>query len=371
MSPLSLTHSLLRFLRLIAIGITYCVSFLFNIAFFGHIFHVGKIRLYRGAFVFHNCEYAKPGGTHVTIPRLEFIPHLPRRSFPCWGDLKVYDYEYTDHDHHVTIGTVNVALWLFPVLSRVASGPWLTIRLGDFRILVYTSERTPDWIVQLRRNIFDTICCGEIIRLDALKLRTTFSKPNPVADIDEDEAECFCGDEKEDEDDTLDLEGKVPEVQLEQPPTEGVIDGHAIGWHMVNSKRRMYVFRDVVAQARRDIDGDGGSFRMPIKDCSWIKMPAVGKQESYVNHLISWKAMLAIARLPFDLHRIFRDSMSAVDIIVSSCDITFDHFRIRDAELGIHLERMLKSNYIFHSRQIDVDELLVDMIIAAAATLIS
>ncbi|KIL71433.1 hypothetical protein M378DRAFT_65784 [Amanita muscaria Koide BX008] len=255
--------------------------------------------------------------------------------------LKVYDYEYTDRDHHVTTGTVNVALWLFPVLSRVTSGSWLTIRLGDFRILVYTSERTPDWIVQIRRNIFDTTCCGEIIRLDDLKLRTTLSKPNPVVNIEEDEAECVCGDEKEDEDDTLGLEGKVPEVQLEQPPTEGVIDGHAIKWHMVNSRRRMYVFRDVVAQLRRDIDGDGGSFRMPIKDCSWIKMPAVGKQESYVNHLISWKAMLAIARLPFDLYRIYRDPMSAVDIIVSSCDITFDHFRLRDAELGRECSRAI------------------------------
>ncbi|PFH45357.1 hypothetical protein AMATHDRAFT_160558 [Amanita thiersii Skay4041] len=334
----------LRGIQLISLLIVLCWSLTFVSASFGYVLHVGKIQPLRGSF--YRIRYTNPAGMDVYISRVNFTPHLPRPSYPCWGTLTASGYEYKDHECHVTIGVVHVTCWLFPVISRFTSGPWLTTRMEDFRVRVYTSSHTPRWIEYVRRNLIYTILNGDTTRLDDFSAQVTFSNANRDGRA--------MRRRTEDERNSV--------TWLGEGHVEALVSTSSERWQIVNMQnRRLYAFGTLSTLLRRNLDGDRGSYQMIAKNSTWTMAARVGSSSNY-GHIVLWKVILAFVMFPYDIWRIYRDPPSAVDLDIPRCDLTFDHFRIRDAELVKQVSNMIKRQYLVHSRNGSLDGVSWDMV---------
>ena len=205
----------------------------------------------------------------MSASHIQVIPRIPRTSYPCWAVVNVHDYEYVDHECHVTISTICITFLLFPVLLGFTSGPWVVVDMNDFRARCHSSKRTPRWLVLLRRDLISTVLNGETVRLDGLKLKVTLSNANPYR-VEDENSEGSGSEEGL----ITGRENDEPEI-VPEAGKEGVVDGCAEGWNILNSKRRMYRCGQVIGQFRRDLDGDLGSYQMSADHCSWIKVPDV------------------------------------------------------------------------------------------------
>ena len=59
-------------------------------------------------------------------------------------------------------------------LLKATSGPWVSAELSDFRLRVFTSSDTPEWVERLRKNLIPTILLGEQLCLHNIKVGVVF-----------------------------------------------------------------------------------------------------------------------------------------------------------------------------------------------------
>ncbi|KAF8660608.1 hypothetical protein AX16_001587 [Volvariella volvacea WC 439] len=127
------------------------------------------------SFHFINVLYTHgPTNALCTLPTLTLTIHLPTSSSPKWCTLSCHDYEYKDLNHHVTIGTVSITCWFFPTFFGRTTGAWISTMMDDYRVLVYTSTRTPKWLDVTRTNLISTFMKGETLRCDHFKSDVVF-----------------------------------------------------------------------------------------------------------------------------------------------------------------------------------------------------
>uniref|UniRef100_A0A0W0G8B0 Uncharacterized protein n=1 Tax=Moniliophthora roreri TaxID=221103 RepID=A0A0W0G8B0_MONRR len=271
--------------------------------------------------------------------------HVPRRDNPRWATVSLHQCSLKDKKHYVTIHRIHVTLWLFPSLSGYppARRTIAFVELHDFRIQVYSSKNTPRWVEQLRRDLLYTMLNEDTRRLDnadlKLELRTARSASFR-----------FDGDSNSD------VDGEAPRStgHIAEPSSSGELNDEAKvtffadHWHTYNHiNSRLYEFGRIDAQLRRSWAGEEGTFVLVSQECRWTR---VLNEEELSDRRHSLESPSPLRRLaswlcpPFRLlQTIFStiiylcmSPMSLVDLYAPRIDVTFDHFRIRDAELYRH-----------------------------------
>ncbi|KAI9069696.1 hypothetical protein FKP32DRAFT_1671173 [Trametes sanguinea] len=110
--------------------------------------------------------------------------------------------------------------------------------------------------------------------------------------------------------------------------------------HVNNTEGRVYTFGAVDAQMRRNWVDDRGSFAMVAEECRWVKVHFPFERvapRAWYTQLVS-----SVFHFPIDLIRTFNYPVSSLNLYVTRTDVTFESFRLRDAELfrqGIQLVR--------------------------------
>lgn len=138
-------------------------SLLFSVPrFYGHQLYVRRV----GFLTLYGVHYSYKRDFSATAKRVAFRFRLPRPSDPRWGVFETDYYDQADSLCRASIEHVRIDLWLFPVSFRFTAGPLCTVRLDGFCIRVYSSQKYPDWIAKLRRNLVGTILQGQLLRVD-------------------------------------------------------------------------------------------------------------------------------------------------------------------------------------------------------------
>ncbi|PCH34166.1 hypothetical protein WOLCODRAFT_148231 [Wolfiporia cocos MD-104 SS10] len=317
--------------------------------------------------------------------------HLPRPIYPRWLTITAHSLFYTSSTSDISVETLDITCWLFPYLFKRTAGPWCSVVLDGFRVRVFGSSATPYWITRLRQSLVSSLLEGDIYRLDNFGTKVQFaglSEPfipakmkqrrrradSPVtAEHPVREREHVAGgnsfvphDLTEEDDTTLDegeddtsddtsqfdsYEGggsEMPDGQArtDHPPPfantatdELRISAFARQLHFHNTHGRVYTFGRADAQLRRDWDTDRGSFVMVAEESRWVRVHWPYQRETNP----SWLQLLtSIGQFPLDLYQVLDHPMRAVNIHVSRADITFDEFRIRDAELIVQALMILR-----------------------------
>ncbi|KAE9400945.1 hypothetical protein BT96DRAFT_783002, partial [Gymnopus androsaceus JB14] len=211
--------------------------FCLGIAFVAGLFriHLSPLSISIPAFKLdRRSRYLSVGETHV-------IFHIPCRKQPQWASLSINNVEYRSVDsQHFTISKVSVILRFFPVLlseNNILSQPALiSVTLDNFCLRIASSQRTPLWLVALRRNLLNTILNEETRRLDNFGLKVLFSM--------------------------LNARGK----------DESRITHISTQWHLHNHvSSQLYQFGQLTAQLRRTREDDTGTFSLIAEDCHWIR----------------------------------------------------------------------------------------------------
>ncbi|KAF9469544.1 hypothetical protein BDZ94DRAFT_1125316, partial [Collybia nuda] len=229
-----------------------------------------------------------PATLSVSSPHILITWHLPRLSNPTILLLTLFNYDYADVEHRVALTKVKVVISLFPVLTRVSAGPFLAVTLDDFRVRVFSSERTPQWIQRLRGNLVYTVLNGDTFCLDDLETNVVLSTigGRAISDDDTDEArqatdvpksfQNGSGDSSNTYNDVL-VKGAPSEEGQRQPSKgvgeEAIVSMNSSRWHIRNFKYRQYLFGTLAAQLRRSWDGERGSFVLIAKESRWVQAP--------------------------------------------------------------------------------------------------
>ncbi|KAF9040295.1 hypothetical protein BDZ89DRAFT_1060723 [Hymenopellis radicata] len=224
-----------------------------------------------------------------------------RLSFRYKSVLSIFAYKYQDHTCDVYIGRLDIAFFLFPHVSRLTGGQsFAHVSLYDFRVHVHSSEATPLWLERLRRSLIFTVLNGTTLRLDDLKTTVTFKDPDNNTRVVE----------------------------------------HSKGWHIHNTfNHRMYAFGRIDGELRRNWDIDYGALYLLAQNCRWTLYPA----DTNKWHL--WQIFHKIIFfLPDIVPKIIDNPLTIIDLFIDRCEVTFAHFRLRDAELLKQGGIMLKIN---------------------------
>ncbi|KAF8891177.1 hypothetical protein CPB85DRAFT_1332555 [Mucidula mucida] len=232
-----------------------------------------------------------------------------RLSFRSKSVLSVYGYKYQDHTCDVYIARLKVAFFLFPHVSRLTGGQsFAHISLEDFRVHVHSSEATPFWLERLRRSLIFTVLNGTTLRLDDLSTKVTFKDPDSNTRVNE----------------------------------------HSKGWYIHNTfNHRMYTFGQIDGELRRNWDNDYGALYLLAQNCRWTLYPVDA------NNWHLWQIFYkTISFLPDVLPKFIQNPLTIGDLFIDRCEVTFAHFRLRDAELlkqggtmlKINLDRALRQN---------------------------
>ncbi|KAK7040172.1 hypothetical protein VNI00_009978 [Paramarasmius palmivorus] len=284
-------------------------------------------------------------------------------------------------DHYVTIDCVKVALWLFPSLSGhpPARRTLAFVELHDFRIQVHSSQRTPRWVEKLRRNLLYTVLNEEIRLLENADLKLemhTAKSRNFKLDDDSDE------------------DGEVPRSNGHAYGTEPSTGGDAEcndeakvtffadNWHTYNHiNSRLYEFGRIDAQLRRSWTREEGTFVLVAQECRWNRILS---EEELAEQRSSVESPSLLHRLASSLHLsschhllramastaryLYTSPMSLVDLYAPRVDVTFDHFRIHDAELYQHGSLFLKR--YMDERQLWSADIWRDVLLSGVASII-
>lgn len=359
------------------------LSLLLSLRLLGHSLVIRSFRLRPSTLSLFALKYtyrpakshAAPPALSVSSPHLHIALHLPRPSNPTILTITLYNYDYADLEHCVALTKLKVVVSLFPVLTRVSAGPFLAVTLDDFRVRVFSSEHMPQWIQKLRGNLVYTVLNGDTFRLEDLETNIVLSTigGRGITDDDTDEAHQTTDIPKSFQNGSGDasntyniaVNGASSGESQKQPPDdageEAIVTLNSSQWHITNFQHRHYTFGTISAQLRRSWDGDRGSFVLIAKESRWVQAPRPykvslsggGLGKANVRWLdILWsvnlcwplsepKILLGTFRhilitpllLPSFLVRILNDPGSSIDLYVPRADVTFDRFRLQDAEL--------------------------------------
>ena len=215
-----------------------------------------------------------------------------------------------------SLARLDATFWLFPYLFKRTAGPWISVELDGLRIRVHHSNQTPYWIKRLRQNLAGALLNGDIYRLDDVKATVQFagvSEPQVPASHrrransrarerplsatlpakshcngrdraaasstggqDDDDA---SDEESSDEYEDREADGSSPADHVDPPPPflNREVDElrttiSASQLHLHNPDARIYAFRTIDAQLRRDWDTDRGSFVLVAEEGRWVRV---------------------------------------------------------------------------------------------------
>ncbi|KAH9837362.1 uncharacterized protein C8Q71DRAFT_723615 [Rhodofomes roseus] len=294
-----------------------------------------------------------------TAPCISARLHIPTPSYPCWLALTAHEVFYKSTTCDASTTRLDATCWLFPYLFKRTAGPWVSADVDGLRIRVHSSNTTPFWIGRLRQNLAGALVNGDIYRLDDVKATVRFaglSEPGQLdghAHSELDHAESSDGEEEQydsdschgdssDEYEDCEADGSSPVDHVDPPPPflnretdELRTTVSACQLHLHNPDGRIYSFRTIDAQLRRDWDTDRGSFVLIAEDSRWIRV-----HRPYQREWTPWWTQIftSIVQFPFDLLRTVDYPMSTVDLYVSRADVVFDEFRRRFDVLTVFLQ---------------------------------
>ena len=168
--------------------------------------------------------------------------------------ITAYGYTYTDDEGLVRCDITIINLKPF-------AAPWLTLTIGDLSVRVFTSERTPRWIRQLRDDIFYSILNGETIRLQHLKTRVHFSRPSGSMNRFIDRV----------------LNSASPQPDRNLCPQLSFTSSQ---WHIINTRQEMYRFGQLDLTSQRDWDNNSGTVSLVSNDSRWSSIPEQAHPEA-------------------------------------------------------------------------------------------
>ena len=233
------------------------LSVLLNSLFFA-VFNV-RISIRKiNFFSIHGFIFSTPFHS-ITINKITFLLHLPSSTSPYWATVTAEGYSYKDDYSTVSLDKATGTFWFFPVLFRHTAGSWITTTLDGLSLLVFSSERTPDWVTNLRNDILGAMFDGETIRLHYIK--TSVIQPPEIG-------------------------SKPGPAQLEDQ-TGLQLKFVASKWHIVKLGR-MYVFGELELTFQRDWLRDRGSVVLSSKESQWTELPNLPRQEGYRRASLVW-----------------------------------------------------------------------------------
>ncbi|KAG6901025.1 hypothetical protein C0995_002048 [Termitomyces sp. Mi166 len=292
--------------------------------------------------------------------------------------VTIYDYDYIDAQHHVSTSKIDVEVHLFPVAPET----FINILLHDFKSRIKQSQNTPSWLQTMRQNLIRTVLNGEYLRLDDVKtqviLRTrgTRGKDVLVPNKRSGELDRLVVDEKHQ------LKGSEVTFTTGEDGDESVATLNASEWHMKGAQQRLYHFGSINAQLRRSWDPkcDKATFAFVAQDSSWVLAPhpyVVSTTEKPAQHKPLWLIYLlcffnkplffvlkAFFSFPLTLIKTIHDPASALTIHSSRIDVTFDQFRLRDAELVSQSWEYVRRQYelLKEKKGMDIKGFVQDML---------
>ncbi|KAF5384764.1 hypothetical protein D9615_001054 [Tricholomella constricta] len=342
------------------------------VSLFGHVVGVRGVRIHPWdcSISLYDVSYSYTSVLSISSPHLHISLHLPTPSNPTFMTATLYDYDYTDTAHRVSLSKLHLTFALFPVVPDTL----IAAVLDDFRVRVFTSENTPPWLQTLRGNLIRTVLNGEHIRLDDFNTKfilsttgirgSTLTIPNDGDTNTEDLANGHH-----------DLPGsyKSGESCPDVDDEEAVVSLNASEWHIKNFQDRLYSFGSVDAQLRRawDPQADRGSFVLIAKNSCWVLAPNPPPTEPTVSRSILCTLcakplhllQALLSPLPLALKTI-HDPASAITLHVPRLDVTFDRFRLQDAELVRQGAEFVRRRYVLlqEKEEMDVGDFLQDML---------
>ncbi|EKM84265.1 hypothetical protein AGABI1DRAFT_124586 [Agaricus bisporus var. burnettii JB137-S8] len=245
--------------------------------------------------------------------------HIPRPRDPHWAKLIIQNYQYRDGRCGVSIATIHITFWFFPVLFRFTGGPLLTLIFDDFRLHVYNSALTPRWLRQVRDNIVYTILQEETISLYRFKSRTSLSE---LMGLEPHQIRYHTlMKEKSDEEPTPRLADQIKIYAIAEQ------------WSIRNKlNNRMYNI-NFEMEHRKAITEDKATLKMIIRESN-ILLSKVSDAVSFIYPLRVVRYVMQTAlQLPKQLFDIIRDPLSLADVDIDSCYVTYSNFNLQHSAL--------------------------------------
>ncbi|KAI0328463.1 hypothetical protein GY45DRAFT_1326336 [Cubamyces sp. BRFM 1775] len=348
---------------------------------------------------YEGALYNKSYAFTYTASSITWRLHLPRRDDPRWLTVTVNDVLYISSTGDISTSKLETILWFFPVLFRFTSGPWANVTIDGLRIRVHKSTATPYWIQRLRENLVGTFLTGEFLRADVFRTAIRFAgfseheenkpaaytdpkaKLSPEEPIASDEDEpCGCcspasrTNSKSNGYTTYTHQEEADALahadENKTGPLRAIDDDElrfsviARGVHINNMEGRMYTFGRIDSQMRRNWAKDRGSFAMVAEECRWVHVHFPFERvapRAWLTQLVS-----SLWHFPIDLVRTFNNPASSVNLYVTRVDVTFDSFRLRDAELVRQGFALVREKAI--TSKIDWSDVFFDALLDAFAT---
>ncbi|RPD69397.1 hypothetical protein L226DRAFT_555218 [Lentinus tigrinus ALCF2SS1-7] len=276
---MDIPQSSLRFAYTILVSSLFAfLSYVLDRPINGHKLSIGRFCLFGAYDIKYKATVFSETYTFTfTAASLTWRFHLPSASNPRWCTLTCDSIFYTS-----TTGDISTA---------------------SLETILCTE--TPYFIQRLRENLVGTFLTGEVLRADVF--RTTFR---------------FAG---------------LSERPEEKPPLTAHDDDEmsfavlARGLHINNREGRIYTFGRIDSQIRRDWVRDRGSLALVAEECRWVH---VYFPFEYVAPRSGFTSLLSsLFHFPIDFVRTFNYPVSSTNLYVTRLDVTFDRFRLRDAEL--------------------------------------
>lgn len=325
-------------------------------------------------FALYDISYV--GSVHGEEPSIFFTCsalsvslHLPRTPNRRWFTLTLTDILYKSSSWDASSSRLTSTLWFFPILFRQSAGPWVHAQVDDFRIRVASSTAMPYAVQRLRETLVRAILRGKILRADDFKTNVAF------VGITEHKDEALCTkDEDSDQTDEDTEESEPCKIGCDANPPTFASDEQdsiriSVGVDQLlvdNAEGRVLACGGVDAQLRRAWTGHRGSLVMIAREARWIRVPMPWEMECKQ----SWWSQLAssIAHFPYGLAYFISHPFAAVDVYIPRADVSYDLFRIRDAELvaqSIELvrEKMVTSDFYW-------PDFFADMVANTALTML-
>ncbi|KAJ3548050.1 hypothetical protein NM688_g5339 [Phlebia brevispora] len=263
---------------------------------------------------------------------------------------------YTSETCHASAAKISVIFWFFPLLSRQTAGPWTNVEIEDCRLRIMRSNATPYWIKRLRQNLVGAVVAGEIFRVDDFKTSVRFQSmsDNTVGTKES----CEDDNEHDGEHSTESVAYGCPGSMPGDDTDELRLSASARGLQLHNLEGRIYSFGSVDAVLRRNWIVDRGTFAMVAEESRWIRVPWTYQTAC----TYPWWMQLAssVAHFPYDLVHVLNYPMTTVNLYIARIDITFDEFKIRDAELAMQAISLIRERMAL--KDIDWQDVFVDFL---------
>ncbi|KAI0652737.1 hypothetical protein C8Q79DRAFT_939153 [Trametes meyenii] len=338
-------------------------SYLLDRSVCGHRLRIQQLSLLGGRGIqYQGVLHDKSYAFSYKASSITWRPHFPRSDNPHWLTVTARDVLYTSSTGDISAQMIETSLWFFPVLFRFTAGSWANVTIGGLRVRVHKSTATPYYVQRMRENLVSTFLTGEFLRADVFRTSVLFSglsehqedKPaaytNPRTtlapdDPDSDDEPCGCCSlpqshrsngyatyAHQQEADALARADEYKTGPLRVDDDDEVrFSVVARGVHINNKEGRMYTFGRADSQMRRNWAADRGSFAMVAEDCRWVRVHF--PFERVAPNRPFAQLMSSLLQFPFDLFRAISSPVNSVDLYVTRVDVTFDSFRLRDAEL--------------------------------------